>query len=294
MGNRCRIVAPDESLAMAGEALVHDLDERWSRFRETSEICALNRCAGRLAVVSPATYELVARAEHARMITDGWFNPLQLARLETLGYVTSWDAGAPDDTDLTGISDEPANSEEIDLIPAISAVRLPPGTRFDPGGIGKGLAGDLVADHLLQLGATSVQIELGGDVRVAGAPWSDDDMLWVSVQGLGDGAECARLTLAGGGVATSGIDRRAWRRGERSLHHLIDPRSGWPAETDLNGVTVAAESLWYAEVMAKTVLMAGSRRGTSFLRENGLAAVLHRRDGDVARVEVVSNMEVRA
>ena len=70
---------------------------------------------------------------------------------------------------------------------------LPAGTRFDPGGVGKGLAGDLVAAHLLELGARSVQVELGGDVRVAGAPWVRRPSGGWRLQHLDGSAQCAQL-----------------------------------------------------------------------------------------------------
>ena len=288
MGNTCRIVAPDAALAAAGESMVHALDERWSRFRSTSEVTALNRCAGDLTIVSAETFALVQHAEAARIATGGWFHPLQLTRLEQLGYRESWTEAPDDDAEVA--SPAPACPEPIELMPELSAVRLPVGTRFDPGGIGKGLAGDLVAAHLLELGARSVQVELGGDVRVAGTPWVGDQ--WrVAVQHLDGSAECAQLVLAGGGVATSGIHRRTWRRGERQIHHLIDPHTGWPAETDLAAATVSASSLWFAEVVAKSVVMMGGVAGRCFLRERHLAGVLHRSNETSTAVEVVTNME---
>lgn len=293
MGNSCRIVAPDAEIAAAGEAMVHDLDERWSRFRATSEVSVMNRAAGCLTIVSAETFRLVELAEHARLVTDGWFHPLLLTRLEELGYDATWTA-IPADAHLPVPEARlPAVLEPIELVATLSAVRLPDATRFDPGGIGKGLAADLVAERLVDAGATSVQVELGGDVRVSGEPWVGHE--WsVTVEHVDGGRACAQLSLPGGGVATSGTHRRAWRRDGRRLHHLIDPHTMWPASTDLTAVTVAASSSWFAEVTAKAVLMMGADAGRRHLRRHGLAGVLHHRAGATAAVEVVHNMEAVA
>ena len=151
-------------------------------------------------------------------------------------------------------------SQPIELFDDVKAVRLPEGTAFDPGGIGKGLAGDLVAAALLDEGAGSVQVELGGDVRVAGPPWSGDE--WqVQVDDVDHGAAvAATISLPEGGVATSSVMRRRWRRGGVDVHHLLDPSTGSSADTDLDAVTAVAPTLWWAEVVAKVALMAGSDR----------------------------------
>lgn len=287
MGNRCRIVAPDADLAERGRAIVQSLDDRWSRFNPASEVCALNRNAGRVTLVSAETYRLVEHASRARHLTAGLFNPLQLSRLEELGYARSWNHGEQDSPDPVA-EGGPACTEDIELFAHINAVRIPVGTRFDPGGIGKGLAGDIVVEQLAPLGATSMQVELGGDVRVSGLPWAGEQ--WqVNVEGSDGRLLCAQLSLDGGGIATSGTHRRTWQRGGRRMHHLVDPRTGWPANTDLIAASVTASSLWFAEVIAKAVVIAGSADGSALLAKHGLAAVLHRNDGDVARIRVVEN-----
>ncbi len=170
MASPCRIVAPTHELAEYGRELVQQLERTWSRFDPLSEITAVNEAAGKLTIVSEVTYELLSLAQQARLATRGAFNPLMLDQLVALGYDRTWDALGDDVRPFPEASS--AVQTRIELFPEISAVCLPPGTRFDPGGIGKGLAGDMVAAALLEAGAESVQIELGGDVRVAGPEWA--------------------------------------------------------------------------------------------------------------------------
>ena len=237
---------------------MQQLEQAWSRFDPTSEISRLNRTAGSLAVVSDVTYELLSLANQASVATNGVFDPFMLDQLVALGYDRTWDAVVVDDA--SPLPDPwPSPRARIELFPEISAVCLPTGTQFDPGGIGKGLAGDMVAAALREAGAESVQIELGGDVRVAGPEWAGGPWRVVVDDSDHSTASAAAITLPEGGVATSSVVRRRWRRGGVDVHHLIDPRTGRSASTDLDAVTVAAPTLWWAEVMAKVALIGGRR-----------------------------------
>jgi thiamine biosynthesis lipoprotein len=278
------VVAPDGDLAHRAVAIIGELEQTWSRFLPDSEIAQLNRSAGRLCVVSVVTYELIVRAEQARVATNGAFNPLMLDQLVALGYDTTWDDVTDAPEAPTGSS--PGSVQPIELFDDAKAVRLPDGTSFDPGGIGKGLAGDLVAAALLDSGAGSVQVELGGDVRVAGRPWSGSE--WhVQVDDTDHGtAVAATITLAEGGVATSSVVRRRWRRGDVDVHHLVDPATGSSADTDLDAVTAVAPTLWWAEVVAKVALMAGSVGARAVFDLYDMAGLLVR-SGEPQRYETI-------
>jgi thiamine biosynthesis lipoprotein len=291
MGSPCRIVAPTHDLARYGQDLVLEFERTWSRFDPASEVCELNEHAGRLTIVSPVTYELVSLAEHARRLTGGTFNPLMLDHLVEIGYDQSWEM-----VERIGIALPPARpvpDQPIELYPETSGIRIPSGTRFDPGGIGKGMTGDMVAAALLASGADAVQIELGGDVRVAGPSWTDGP--WrIRLDDSDHGRPCpGTITLAAGGVATSSVLRRRWRRGDVDVHHLLDAETGRSATSDLDAVTVVGPTLWWAEVIAKVALIRGSVRGRELLEDYAMSGVLVGRD--VAhRYEVVSSGGVAA
>jgi thiamine biosynthesis lipoprotein len=276
MGSPCRIVAPTHELARYGQELVVELESTWSRFDPRTEISEVNRHAGHLSIVSAVTYELIALAEHARSATGGIFNPLMLDQLVELGYDRTWNELAGEQGSMPAPAPAPvsASIDPIELYPEITAIRLPAGTRFDPGGIGKGMAGDMVAAALLESGAESVQIELGGDVRVAGPSWTGGP--WqVQLDDSDHGAQHpATITLAEGGVATSSVVRRRWRRGPVDVHHLIDARTGQSASTDLDSVTTVAATLWWAEVVAKTAVIVGSSPARALLDRHEMTGVL--------------------
>ena len=296
MGSNCRVVAPNEEFARHAVDLVDRLERTWSRFLPDSEVSALNECAGHITIVSAATYELIATAERARLATAGAFTPLMLDQLVELGYDRTWTEVQLSEIAADGkvvATDHPACDVGIELYPEIRAVRLPYGVRFDPGGIGKGLAADMVAAELLEAGATSAQIELGGDVRLAGPAWSGGD--WeVHVDDADHGvAVAATIRVPEGGVATSSTMRRRWRRGSVDVHHLLDARTGRPAQTDLDAVTVVAPSLWWAEVVAKVALMAGSGGARRMIEHHRMSGVLVRATAH-DRYEVVERVAVPA
>jgi thiamine biosynthesis lipoprotein len=291
MASPCRIVAPTRELAEHGEQLVRELERAWSRFDANSEVSAVNEAAGTLTIVSKVTYELMSLAQQARLATRGAFNPLMLDQLAALGYDRTWDELGDDERPLPDASS--AVEAPIELLPEILGVCLPSGTRFDPGGIGKGLAGDMVAAALLEAGAESVQIELGGDVRVAGPEWAGGSWRVVLDDNDHGAANPATITLPEGGVATSSIIRRRWRRGGVDVHHLIDPQTGLSASTDLDAVTVAAPTLWWAEVMAKIALIGGAQQARELLGQYDMTAVLVGRNPD-HRYEIISPSTVAA
>ena len=166
----------------------------------------------------------------------------------------------------------------------VSGVRLPAGSRFDPGGIGKGLAADLVVDHLRSLGARAAQIELGGDVRVWGDNWTEEPWL-VDVQDPRDRVGIlTRLELAEGAIATSSVLGHRWTVGDRQMHHLIDPSTGQPSETDVLSVTTTSSELWWAEVVAKVAVLAGSRQAPIVMKQFGCSGIVLDRNGTLVSV----------
>ena len=137
-------------------------------------------------------------------------------------------------------------------------LRLAAGTALDLGGIGKGLAADLVAEEMRTAGAAGVSVNVGGDVRVVGAP--PDPAGWVVGIDLDpdpDSGVTLTVALAGGAVATSSRLRRRWSSDAGEQHHLVDPATGRPARSGWASVSVVAGQAWWAEVLAKVVFLAG-------------------------------------
>ncbi len=272
------VVVGREPLADVARARIADLERRWSRFDERSEVSALNRHAGDPVVVSSETVELVERAVDAWRLTHGWFDPTVLGDLVRAGYDRPYDeidrSSAAD-----GASTLQAGAAGIQIVGC--TVRLPAGTGFDPGGIGKGLAADIVVDELLAEGADGVCVNLGGDVRVGGTS-PDGDAWTVAIEHPQFAHEIARVGVAQGAVATSTTLRRRWQVGAELRHHLIDPTTGRPSWTDVPFTTVVAGHAWTAEVLAKALVLRGAPARFDDVDAAGAAALAVDAEGHIA------------
>lgn len=273
MGSTAHVVvvadAPRPLLELAARRLC-GLDARWSRFRADSEVSELNAAAGGRVLVSADTLALVSCAVEGWRRTGGLFDPTVHAALLGLGYdrdlalVQSDGAGAP-------VRTGPApGCAGIDVDPVTSSVRLPHAVGFDPGGVGKGLAADLVVADLLDAGADGCLVNVGGDLRVAGRAPTADGWVVTVPDPVHPGGELLRAALPEGAVATSSRLERRWRAGDVPVHHLVDPVTGLPADGDVVAATVVAAQAWEAEVLVKA-LTVGGRGGFDLL--DGTAAV---------------------
>jgi thiamine biosynthesis lipoprotein len=270
------VVGGDDHLLDLAVSVIDDLERRWSRFLDDSEISQLNRHAGSLVAVSEQTMVLIKRAVEAWRLTGGAFEPTVLGAMVRAGYDRSFELLGPTPSAGNSLLGIGVADIEIDG----DGVRLPAGTGFDPGGIGKGLAADMVCADLLAAGAGGVCINLGGDVRVCGMgprekgwtvavehPWSVEPVVLI---GVADGA-----------IATSTTLRRRWQTDGETRHHLIDPQTGLPSDTDLNLATVVAAEAWMAEVLAKAVLLAGSAHPFDIIGGTGAQALAVDGDGRI-------------
>lgn len=253
-------------------------EDRLSRFRPRSELCRVNGQAG-WQPISAVLTEVLRAAQAAQFQSGGLVTPWLLNALEAAGY----------DRDFTGLdpSTAPTSGPQAGP-PAASAwldvhhrrVNLPPGARLDLGGVAKGWAADRAASRL---GRTApALVDAGGDVAVSG-PRADGSPWPIRVADpLHPGGQLDLLLLWRGGVATSGRDYRRWLKNGTWQHHIIDPRTGRPAQTDVLSATVAASSARAAEMAAKTSFLLGGLAGLQWLDDHpGLAGLLVLEDGTI-------------
>jgi thiamine biosynthesis lipoprotein len=257
---------------------IDDLEARWSRFRPDSEISELTRRAGEWVPLSADSLLLVERALEAWRLTVGRFDPTVLGAVIRAGYDRSFE-----------LLDRPASGGVSPLAVGAAGievdgerVRLPPGVGFDPGGIGKGLAADLVVAEILAAGAAGACVNLGGDLRVAGEPPAAPSAWTVAVEHPASAEPVALLGLHDGAVATSTTLRRRWIAAEgQERHHLIDPWTGAPSTSDLTLAAVVAADAWVAEVLAKAVLLRGSAHAFDLVAGLGADALTVDRHGAI-------------
>ena len=254
--------------------LVAGVEAELSRFRSTSALSRLNRAAGRgPQMVSSMLWTVLLAAVDAAYESGGIYDPTVLHSLERAGYDRSFEAieaTGDIETDTPGVRTL-GSWRRIRMDNTARSVDLPGDLALDLGGIAKGWTVDHVALALAPLGP--VLVDAGGDLRVIGTV--DGERWPVGVQNpFTPEHDRALVRLRCGALATSSIGGRRWQRGDRMLHHVIDPRTGTSADSNLHAVTVHAQDAMTADVAAKVVLVLGSSAGTAYLLKRGLSALL--------------------
>jgi thiamine biosynthesis lipoprotein len=289
------------------------LDEQASRFRDDSEISLAERCFSaaarsasarpgddpmrRSCIVSEGLAEAIAVALAAAEWTGGLVDPTVGGAVCGLGYDRDF-AALPQ-----GAAGEAAPPEP-GYVPGWQSVqldgrrlRLAAGVRLDLGATAKGLGSDRAARAAADcVPGGGVLVSLGGDIAVAGeAPLGGWPVLVSDEPGQHGREPAARRTgqvcapekplgqqvrLSAGGLATSSIRCRQWRRGGRTLHHIVDPRTGLPAAGPWRTASVATANCAEANAAATAAIVAGEQ-AAGWLTAQGLPARLVAHDGSV-------------
>ncbi len=246
---------------------IYAFEKRFSRFLWGSELTTINARAGQRTGVSAEMHHLLQRGIELSQMSEGLLNPFVLPELQRLGYLHSTVERYRNDPVPDYRQRSVANIEQMHL--ESDAVTIPFHTAIDIAGHGKGYLADQIARALDLTPATGYWIALSGDVAIRGhdgqgRPWK------VQIQQIDEKAnyhiETDGATL---GIATSGTCHRDGQGGTLKGHHLIDPRTMKPAETDLSLATVVADDACLADSLASCAVMLGSDIAPAFLHAKG-------------------------
>jgi len=284
------------SPALAAErerAYVEDFAARLSRFREDSELTALNRDSRSRVPASALLRTAVRAGIWAAERSGGLVDPTLAGELERIGYARSLDGCEPvplSEALASAPVRRPAKPRTAarwkQIVVEDDAGRLarPASVMIDTGGTGKGLCADAVAHRLG--GYTRFAVDCGGDLAVGGVG-AQVDPYEVEVEHPLTGETIRTLRIAAGGVATSGLNVRVWRTSDGGFaHHLLDPATGLPAWTGLVGATAIGASALEAETLSKMALLLGPIGARQVLAEYG--GVIVRDDGEAETIGQLS------
>jgi thiamine biosynthesis lipoprotein len=267
-------------------ARVPEWFETWeaslSRFRPESELNRLNHSNGKPVQVSGILWNVFRTSLAAEKQSAGLVTPTLLDSLVEAGYSASFEQLPADQEAPAAKPPRHFTLKAVAYETSKHTLWLPKGVHLDFGGVAKGWAAHQAAKRLRAYGPALV--DAGGDIAISGLqpggePWAvgvDDP--------LQPGKNLEVLRLGRCGVATSGRNYRRWQRGGAWKHHIIDPRTGEPAETDVLSATVIAPTVLEAEVAAKVVLILGSREGLAWLgAKPNYAGLVVLEDGQIVR-----------
>jgi thiamine biosynthesis lipoprotein len=292
------IVRVDDPAALesARRILVDELDaidRAASRFRPDSELELVNRQAGGVTRIGPLLHEAIAVALDAAAVTGGAVDPTLGLALRVAGYDRDFEelekpqgrtdrprVPVPGRGPLLRIIRE-AGWKQVRLSGDPPGVRIPIGMRLDLGATAKALCADRAVGRIASLTGAGALVSLGGDIAVAGRVPDGGWAIHVTDDHRsGADAPGQTVSIASGGLATSSTTTRRWRHRDQTMHHILDPATGVPADGPWRTVSVTAATCVAANTASTAAIVFGDR-AAAWLAGLGVAARLVGRDGDV-------------
>lgn len=272
------IAIEKENILIEAENIIIDFEKRFSRFIVNNELSRFNSSPDLTLELSKTFTELLIEIEKYNYLTEGIFDPTIIGILEKIGYDRSFDK-IESRSSKPGIGELKSSFMDRVKINQLkingSMVSRPLNLRIDLGGIGKGYIVDFIAKTLFS-NIKNFWISAGGDILATGC--GPDKNGWeIGVQNPSNPDKDLFIINTRNkkiGIATSGIIKRHGQSGNLKWHHIIDPRTGLPAQNNILSVTVVSSSVIKADVFAKTVLILGEIDGLNFIENDKESAAI--------------------
>jgi thiamine biosynthesis lipoprotein len=273
------VVSDDRALDRAAidlATLLDRVDQAASRFRADSALSVANARVGRPTPVPLLLVELVTAALEAAAQTDGAVDPTLGRSMHAIGY----------DRDIAQVESDGAalaprlrrrTWRDLRVDRNVGLLTVPVGTALDLGATAKAFTADLAARTISRRYGIATLVELGGDIAVSG----DRPGGWQIRVAEREGGHGQVVTIHRGGLTTSTTTIRRWRRGDQVVHHIVDPRTGMPADGPWRTASVYAGSALAANTASTAAIVMGVD-APRWLDELGNAARLLSRDGTPA------------
>ena len=239
-----------------------------SRFLHGSELNRLNQQQNTWVSVSNVLWDVLQCARDAYTFSNGLVNAAMLKAIEKIGYTLDFSILPEKVQNKNLFIENQANFgfENIQFDPSRQSVNLPGGCSLDLGGVAKGWAAQQAMLRLSRIAPALVNA--GGDIAISSEQQSGDPWLIGVTDPLNPEIHLQVLQVKSGGVATSGKDYHKWQINGKWVHHILDPRTGQPALTDVLTATILAPSVLEAETAAKTVFILSSQAGRQWLKSH--------------------------
>lgn len=281
---------PDEAQEAIDEAfgLCRDLESKISRTRKDSDISRLNEAKGEWVEVSDDTRDLIQKGIEYSQMSEGAFD------ISVGGLTEQWDFHAAEGEaklpDEKALAEAAAHVNYRDIETDGSRVRLSdPETKLDLGGIAKGYIGDRMTELLEKRGVVSAVVNLGGNVICIGGKTDEDDFVIGVEAPFSDRSEIiGKINSRDKTLVTSGVYERQIEVDGKKYHHILDTKTGWPVETDLDAVTLTADKGRSADIDALSTicLIKGADEGMKLIESmDGIEGVFVLSDGDIRTTE---------
>ena len=258
------------------------LDLACSRFRDDSELTAVNSAGGVPVAASRLLRDTVRASIRVAELSGGLVDPTVGRALRLAGYDCTLVRVRLREGSLVSPVFEPAGRwREIEVDDEAGTLRVPAGVELDLGATAKALAADTIAKTAAAATGCGVLISIGGDIALAGEPPSGGWLVGIDDDHATPPDRVkTRISLSAGGLASSGTRVRRWRTAVGELHHILDPRTGAPAAGPWATVSVAAGSCLEANAASTAAVVLGEA-APGWLSDRRLPSRLARADGRV-------------
>lgn len=247
-----------------------------SKTIDASDVSRINNAMGQTVTVDPETWEILRRAKEISAQTGGAFS-ITIAPVTALWSFTD-----------TVTNMVPTDEARLKMLPLVddqkialgenNTVTLPAGMEIDLGGIAKGYIADKVADIIREKAYAGI-VSLGGNVYTVGKK-PDGSAFSVGIKDPHNPAASKAIIYTGDGtVVTSGTYERGFSFGGVRYHHILDPKTGWPSQSDLVSATFVMDSSMTADALATACIVIGSEKSLALAKELQLDAMFIDKDG---------------
>lgn len=265
---RQTVYASDADVIIQNNDILREIENEMSKTINTSDVGKLNASQGQTVQISSDTVQVLMASLAEAEKTDGAFNP-------ALGdVITAWGFGTdsvrvPDDQELTALL-AATDYRKVTVEPADNTANTG-GMQIDLGGAVKGYALDRIAENLQQNNIESAVISLGGSIYAKGTkPDGSSYKIGIRDPYSGKNDYMGTILLEGKFVSTSGIYERGFEKDGVWYHHIIDPKTGYPADNGIESVTVVADSGILSDIYSTALFVMGVETGIEFAQQNGL------------------------
>ena len=247
-----------------------------SKTIDASDVSPINNAMGQTVTVDPETWEILRRAKEISAMTDGAFS-ITIAPVTALWSFTDTVSNMVP-TDEARLKMLPLVDDQQIALGENNTVTLPAGMEIDLGGIAKGYIADKVADIIREKAYAGI-VSLGGNVYTVGKK-PDGSAFSVGIKDPHNPAASKAIIYTGDGtVVTSGTYERGFSFGGERFHHILDPKTGWPSQSDLVSATFVMDSSMTADALATACIVIGSEKSLALAKELQLDAMFIDKDG---------------
>ena len=240
---------------------------------ETSEISAINQAEGQPVTVSEETAELIKLGCSYGRLSEGRFDITIAPASNLWDFHDSENASLPDARELSeAVSHVDYRCVQVD---GCTVTLTDPEAAIDLGGIAKGYIADRMKEYLEKEGVEHALINLGGNMLAVGGRYDGTDFrIGIQKPFAQTGTVLASVSVSDKSVVSSGNYERYFKLDGRIYHHILDPDTGYPADTGLYQVTIISDSSVQGDALSTTCFLLGLDKGMELIQSlDGVEAV---------------------